>query len=76
VVILERLPPEYQDWYLLVAPGSAGLHDLLNLRVETYQLVRAGSGWLALANVLGSVLAGFVAVLLGVLSANVVFPRP
>jgi fluoride exporter len=76
VIILERMPPEYQDWYLLLGTGFCGGYTTFStFEWETFRLVRDGSWWFALANVGGSVLIGFVGVLLGVLLASRLFPR-
>jgi CrcB protein len=76
IVILERLPPEHQDWYLLFGTGFCGGYTTFStFEWETFRLVRDGSWGLALANVLASVFVGFVAVLLGVALASAVFPR-
>lgn len=80
VIILERLPPQHQDWYLLIGTGFCGGYTTFStFEWETFKLVRDGSWWYVLANAVGSVLAGFVGVLLGVLVgalvANLLFPR-
>ena len=76
VVFLERLPPGYQDLYLLVGTGfCGGFTTFSTFEWETFKLVRDGSWWYALANVVGSVVAGFLGVLLGVLLTSLLFPR-
>jgi CrcB protein len=75
VVILERLPPEHQDWYLLIGTGFCGGYTTFStFEWETFKLVRDGEWWFAVANVCGSVIAGFIGVLLGVVAATVIFP--
>ena len=75
VILLERLP-QYQDLYLPLGTGFCGGYTTFStFEWETFRLVRDGSWWLALANVLGSVLAGFLGVLLGVATAGKAFPQ-
>jgi CrcB protein len=77
VLILERLPPQHQDLYLLVGTGFCGGYTTFStFEWETYKLVRDGSWGLAAANVLGSVAAGFLGVLVAVKLAEMVFPKP
>jgi CrcB protein len=76
VIILERLPPEHQDLYLLIGTGFCGGYTTFsNFEWETFKLVRDGSWWYALVNVFGSVIAGFIGVLLGVAMVNGCFPK-
>jgi CrcB protein len=76
VIVLERLPPEHQDWYLLIGTGfCGGFTTFSTFSWETYKLVRDGSWWFALANVLGSCVAGLLGVRLAVVLVDLVFPR-
>lgn len=75
-VILERMPPAYQNWYLLIGTGfCGGFTTFSTFGWETYKLMRDGSWWYALANVLGSVLAGLVGIMLALAVISLVFPR-
>jgi fluoride exporter len=75
-IILERMPPGYQGWYLLIGTGfCGGFTTFSTFGWETYKLIRDGSWWYALANAFGSVLAGFAGILLAVTVIELIFPR-
>lgn len=76
IIVFEKLPPEHQFWYLFIGTGfCGGFTTFSTFEWETYKLMRDGSYWYAFANVAGSVVAGFVAVILGVLLASALFIR-
>jgi len=76
VLILERLPPMYQDWYLLIGTGFCGGYTTFStFEWETFKLVRDGSLWMALLNVAGSVVVGFLGVVVAVSLTGLVLPR-
>jgi fluoride exporter len=73
VVFLEKLP-QHQDWYLPLGTGFCGGYTTFStFEWETFKLVRDRSWGLAAANVFGSVVVGFVGVLLGVFVASLFF---
>jgi fluoride exporter len=74
VFILERLSPAHQDLYLLIGTGFCGGYTTFStFEWETFKLIRDGSWLYAFANVFGSVVAGFLGVLLGVILADLFF---
>jgi CrcB protein len=76
LIILERLAPAHQNWYLLLGTGFCGGYTTFStFEWETFMLVRDGSWWYALANAFGSLVAGFVGILLAVALVAAVFPK-
>ncbi len=76
VFVLERLPPEQEPLYTLIGVGfCGGFTTFSTFEWETFKLVRDGSWHYALGNVVGSCIAGFIGVLLGVGLVAMMFPR-
>lgn len=73
VWFLERLLPPRRELYLLLGTGLCGGYTTFSaLEWETYVLVREGNWPTAVINVVGSIAAGLVGVVLGVLAAHLV----
>jgi CrcB protein len=69
-LLTERLQP-HPNWRLSLVVGFLGGYTTFSsFEYETYQSVRQGSHLLALLNAAGSVVLGYVAVVLGVLAAS------
>ena len=75
VVFWERLP-DHRDWFLLLGTGFCGGYTTFStFEWETLRLLRDGSWWLAAVNVVGSVVIGFLGVVLGAALGNLIFSR-
>ena len=76
VWFLERLSPARRELYLLLGTGLCGGYTTFStFEWETYKLVRDGNWPAAAGYVLGSVAAGFLGLLLGVVAAHLTLGR-
>jgi CrcB protein len=67
---------QYLEWFPFVGVGLCGGYTTFStFEYETYRLVQDRSYGLALAYVFGSVIAGFIGVLAGVLLVRLLFSR-
>jgi CrcB protein len=76
VWFLERLEPARRDLYFLLGTGFCGGYTTFStFEWETFKLIRDGNWPAALAYVFGSVVIGFLGLLLGVGAAHSIFGR-
>jgi len=69
-MLTERLSPN-PNWRLVLVVGFLGGYTTFSsFEWESFGLVRDGGQWLALLNVVGSVVVGYLAVWLGVAVAK------
>jgi CrcB protein len=78
VIIRPKTSEERRAWFLLIGTGFCGGYTTFStFSLETYELAFARKQpWLALAYVLGSVVAGFVGAALGWNLAEAIGPAP
>jgi CrcB protein len=76
LIIYDRLPPAHEVWALLICTGfCGGFTTFSTFEWETFKLVRDGSHWYALLNVAGSVVVGFLGVILASILFNLFFSK-
>ena len=65
ILLTERLQP-HPNWRLFLVVGVLGGYTTFSsFEYETYQSIRGGAPWIGIANVLASVIFGYLAVVLG-----------
>jgi fluoride exporter len=76
VILADRFPPAQRDsWNLLIAVGFCGGYTTFStFELETFKLIENGSWGMALLNVISSVIAGFLALVLAVKLTQIVLP--
>ena len=75
-IFLEQMPDRH-EWFLLLGIGFCGGYTTFStFEWETLKLLHERLWWLATANIVGSVVIGFVGVVLGAAAGNLIFSKP
>lgn len=73
LLVLERLPESYRPLYILLGVGfCGGFTTFSTFEWELFKLLREGSWGIAFGYLIGSVLAGFVGILMAAFIARIV----